>query len=96
MAEIDIDIRKMKTIVMKMSSKESVLDESRRSLALLRWKLPEEMTKKQEIDNRISNVLLQIDRIRNMMQDIRSTSNECVMQYLSAETKNVNNIDKFL
>lgn len=96
MADVDIDIKKLRQIAMQLSAKESVLDDARRTLALMRWKLPEDMTNKRNIDERLKDLLIQLERTQNMMQNIRNATNECVAQFMSAEEKNIKNINRLL
>ena len=95
MAEINIDLKKMHNASAKLSSKEYMFSNIRRTTSLLRWKLPEEIKKRRDIDRRLENVLRQIQIAEQLMHEIKTTTNSCILQYMQAENSITSNAEKF-
>lgn len=96
MADINIDLKKMHNASAKLAAKEYMFSNIRRTLGLIRWKLPEELKTKKDIEKRINNVLKQVQVAEQLMHEIKTTTNSCISQYVQAENKNSANAKKFL
>lgn len=96
MAEVNIDLRKMHNASARLSSKEYMFSNIRRTTSLLRWKLPEEIKTRRDIDRRLEAVLSQIQIAEELMHEIKTTTNSCIIQYMQAENNITSNADKFI
>ena len=95
MAEINIDFKKLQNASSKLSSKEYMFSNIRRTTSLLRWKLPEEIKTRRDIDKRIETVLRQIQIAEQLMHEIKITTNSCISQYMQAESSISRNANRF-
>ena len=96
MSDINIDLRKMRNASAKLATKEYMFSNLRRTMGLIRWKLPEEIKQKKEIDKRIEKILKQIQTAEELMHDIKTTTNSCISQYAQAENRLTENANKFI
>ena len=96
MAEINIDLKKMRNASARLSSNEYMFSNIRRTTSLLRWKLPEEIKKRRDIDGRMEAVLRQIQIAEQLMHEIKTTTNSCISQYMQSENSITNNADRFM
>lgn len=96
MAEINIDFKKMHNASAGLSAKEYMFSNIRRTTSLLRWKLPEEIKKRRDIDRRLETVLSQIQIAEQLMHEIKTTTNSCISQYMQAENSITGNANKFM
>lgn len=95
MAEVNIDFKKLHNASAGLSSKEYMFSNIRRTTSLLRWKLPDEIKKRRNIDGRLETVLKQIQIAEELMHEIKTITNSCIIQYLQAENSITSNANKF-
>ena len=95
MADINIDLKKMHDASAKLASKEYMFSNIRRSVGLIRWKLPEELKKKKGIEKRIENVIQQLQIAERIMHEVKTTTNGCISQYVQADRNLNDNAKKF-
>lgn len=95
MAGVNIDLKKMHNASVRLSSKEYMFSNIRRTTSLLQWKLPEKIKKRRDIDRRMETVLKQIQVAEQLMREIKTTTNSCITQYMMAENNITSNADKF-
>ena len=96
MADINIDLKKMRNASAKLAAKEYMFSNVRRTVSLSRWKLPEEIKQKKEISKRIEQVLKQLQKAEQMMHEIKTTTNSSISQYMQMENGLTENAKKFL
>ena len=96
MAYVNIDLKKMHNASAKLATKEYLFSNVRRTVGLIRWKLPDELRQKKDIERRINNVLKQVQMAEQLMHEIKTTTNSCISQYVQAENHNNDNAKKFL
>lgn len=94
MAEVNINLKKLHNASTMFSSKEYAFTNIRRTTNLLRWKLPEDVTKRKDIGRRLETVLQQIKAAEQLMHEIKTTTNSCILQYVQAENKITSNAEK--
>lgn len=85
MAQIDIDIKKIRTANYSLPNQKTELDSIRRGLGLMRWKIPKEIQNEKEIGDRIIRIIEELERLESEMDDIYLTTNVAVKNYMENE-----------
>lgn len=96
MADIHVDLDKMQQAVTYLSSKAYIVSTARRTVGLLRWKIPEDIRTQHNIENRLEEVTNQLLRAEQLMQEMKTVMNSCMTQYKTMENKLNENAKNFL
>lgn len=95
MSRIKIDIKKVRTASYTLPSASSKTENVKRSLSLLRWRIPGEIQDQRDIRNRVNYLISELGRIEDDINDIYKVTEHCLYQYMNTEEKNYDNASKF-
>lgn len=95
MSRIQIDIKKVRTASYTLPSMAGKAENVKRSMSLLRWRIPGEVQDQRDIRNRVNNIISELGRVEEELNDIYKITEHCLYQYMNTEEKNYNNASKF-
>lgn len=95
MSHIKIDMKKIRSANSTLPSIGMTVGEVKRGMGMMRWRIPEEIQNENQIKQRIVDVINEIGKLEEQINEVYKVTNNCVSQYLNAEEKNSVNADKF-
>lgn len=95
MAEIKIDIKKVRNANYDLPSIISNLSAQKKSINMLKWRIPSEIQNRRNIRERLDSVLREMDRVEQQLDDIYKVTGSAVTQYMNMETRLTANASKF-
>ncbi|MCM1307724.1 MAG: hypothetical protein NC223_03915 [Butyrivibrio sp.] len=72
------------------------VNQTRRNIGVLRWRISDEILSKRNLKNRLEEVCRKLQHIEHKMNSIYNFTNSCIAQYKNAEQTNQSLADKFL
>lgn len=96
MSKIQVDLGAIRSANYNVPNISSKVNNTKRMLGIVKWKIPEDIVARYSIRQRIENVYSEIDQIEKKLNEIHSVTNSCVCQYEKAENDNTHNADMFI
>lgn len=96
MTDIYINFEKIHRASSYLSSKSYLFFSIRRTVGLSRWKLPDKVKKQKNVENRIEEIMRQLQIAEQLMNEMKTVTNSCISQYMNAENVNTDNANKFI
>lgn len=96
MAVIDINIGEVSNINAQLPRHTVTLSSVRRELEILRWRLDEELMNHNYMKERYGNILREISKVEEKINDVHNFISSAIMQYEELERLSKNQIDVFL
>lgn len=96
MAVIDINIGEVSNINAQLPRHTVTLSGVRRELEILRWRLDEELMNHNYMKERYGNILREISKVEEKINDVHNFISSAIMQYEELERLSKNQIDVFL
>lgn len=95
MAEIKIDIKKVRNANYDLPSIISSLSSQKRNISMLKWRIMSEIQDRRNIGGRLDSAIREMDRIEQQLDDIYKVTGSAVTQYMNMETRLTANASKF-
>ena len=95
MAEIKIDIKKVRNANYDLPSIISNLSAQKRNISMLKWRIQSEIQDRRNIGGRLDSAIREMDRIEQQLDDIYKVTGSAVTQYMNMETRLTANASKF-
>ncbi len=96
MSTIKIDIKSVRTSNYTLPAELAKISGVKRSIGLLKWRVPEEVQNEKEIKKRMEELNKQLEVAERELQDIYDVVNCCLIQYSDTEKNLSNNADLFV
>lgn len=96
MAEINIDLRKVRNANYNLPSVISNYSAQKRNLNMLKWRIASEIQDRRHIRERLDSVLREMDRGERQLNEIYKVTGSAVTQYMKMEDKMTSNASMFL
>lgn len=95
MAEINIDIKKVRNANYNLPPIISNLSAQKKYVSMLKWRVPSEIQDRRGIRERFVSVLRELDRAERLLNDIYNVTGSAVTQYMNMETNLTANASRF-
>ncbi|MCM1026246.1 MAG: hypothetical protein NC432_07405 [Roseburia sp.] len=95
MAEIKIDIKRIRNANYDIPPMISGLAAQRRYLNMLKWKIPEEIQGRRNIRERLDTVLRELEKAERQLDDVYRITGSAMAQYRDTEKKITANASRF-
>lgn len=95
MAEINIDIKRVRNANYDLPPIISNLSAQKKSISMLKWRIPSEIQDRRNIRERLDAVLREMDRAEQQLNDIYKVTGSAVTQYMNMETNLTANASRF-
>lgn len=87
MADIHIDIKKVRNANYNLPPMLSNLSAQKRYVNMLKWRIPSEIQDRKNIRERLDSILREMDRAEQRLNDIYRVTGNAVTQYMDMENK---------
>lgn len=95
MAEINIDIKKVRNANYNLPPMISSLSAQKKYVNMLKWRIPSEIQDRRNIRERLNSILREMDRAEQQLNDIYKVTGSAVTQYMNMETNLTANASRF-
>lgn len=96
MAVIDINIGEVSNVNTQLPRHMVTLSGVRRELEILRWRLDQEIMNQNYMKERYGNILREISKVEEKINDVHNFISSAIMQYEELERLSKNQVDVFL
>lgn len=95
MADINIDIKKVRNANYNLPPMISNLSAQKRYVNMFKWRIPSEIQNRKNIRERLDSILREMDRAEQQLNDIYKVTGNAVTQYMNMDNKLTANALKF-
>ena len=95
MSEIKIDIKKVRNANYNVPSMTSNLSAQKKYVNMLKWRIASDIQNRRNIRNRLDDILRQIEKEEEKLNDIYEVTKSAVTQYTNVETRLTTNASRF-
>ena len=95
MAEINIDIKKVRNANYNLPPMISSLSAQKKYVNMLKWRIPSEIQDRRNIRERLNSILRELDRAEQQLNDIYKVTGSAVTQYMNMEANLTTNASRF-
>lgn len=92
---INIHLRELRNANQRMPTYSSSLNSIKRSISLLRWRIPAEILERRDIRIRLEQALKELESMEKKMQDIYSNTESAITQYMNTDWEIQKNAESF-
>lgn len=96
MADIKIDLKRITDANSGMPGMISQVEGARRSVGLMRWRIPEEIQTTCDIKKRLDSVVADMQRAEKLLEDIKRVVGSGITFYSESDARAKNAAEKFL
>ena len=96
MSRIQIDLSAVRSANYNVPNISSKVNNTKRSVGILKWRIPDEIAGRYNIRQRMEKVYTDIDQLENKINALHDITSSCVLQYESVENENNRNADMFI
>lgn len=96
MADIKIDLKKVRDANAKVPGMISSLEGSERKTGLLKWRIPEDIQSRTDVKARLDSVVSDMEKAERMLKEIKETVGGAVTSYSNADKRRNKEAAKFL
>lgn len=95
MASIDINFREVKKAGYRLPTITSRLESAKREVGLLRWRVPEDILSKNDIQVSMESLVTELENISEKIMQINSLTENVVTTYLNTDMRLLNDLERF-
>lgn len=95
MAEINIDMKKVRNANYNLPSVISSLSVQKRDINMMKWRIPSEIQNRRNIQGRLNSILREIEKVEQQLTDVYNVTGSAVAQYMNMEVDLTTNASKF-
>lgn len=95
MAEIKIDVKKLRNANYDVPPMVSNLAAQKRYLNMLKWRIPAEIQNRRNIRDRLDQALQELDKAERQLDEVYRMTGSAIAQYRDVEKKITENASKF-
>lgn len=95
MAQINIDMKKVRNANYNLPSVISNLSAQKRDVNMLKWRIPSEVQDRRRIRERLNSVLKDIEKVEQQLNDVYKVTGSAVSQYMNMEANLTVNASRF-
>ena len=95
MAEINIDMKKVRNANYNLPSVISSLSVQKRDINMMKWRIPSEIQNRRNIQGRLNSILREIEKVEQQLTDVYNVTGSAVAQYMNMEAGLTTNAAKF-
>lgn len=96
MSRIQIDLSTIRSANYEMPHISSKVNNAKRSIGILKWRIPDDIAGYYNIRQRMENVYVEVNQLENKINALYDIINSCVIQYENTENENDHNANMFL
>lgn len=95
MAEINIDMKKVRNANYNLPSVISSLSVQKRDINMMKWRIPSEIQNRRNIQGRLNSILREIEKVEQQLTDVYNVTGSAIAQYMNMEAGLITNASKF-
>ena len=95
MAQINIDMKKVRNVNYNLPSVISNLSVQKRDINMMKWRIPSEIQNRRNIQERLDSILKEIEKVEQQLTDVYSVIGSAVAQYMNMEADLTTNASRF-
>ena len=95
MAEINIDMKKVRNANYNLPSVISSLSVKKRDINMMKWRIPSEIQNRRNIQGRLNSILREIEKVEQQLTGGYNVTGSAVAQYMNMEADLTTNASKF-